>query len=48
MSPPDPFEPKEFRNGRIRVYGCSPGCLLLSLAASVLLTILVNVLIRLL
>jgi hypothetical protein len=33
---------------RVRVYGCSPGCLLLSLAASILLTILVNVLIRLL
>jgi len=33
--------------GRVRVYGCSPGCLLLSLAVSVL-TILINVLIRLL
>jgi len=33
--------------GRVRVYGCSPGCLLLSLAVSVLLTIVVNVLIRL-
>jgi len=43
-----PFDPQEFRDGRVRVYGCSPGCLLLSLAVSVLLTILVNVLIRLL
>lgn len=43
----DPFEPKTLRGGRVRVYGCSPGCLLLSLAVSVLLTILVNVLIRL-
>jgi hypothetical protein len=48
MNAPDPFEPKEFRDGRIRVYGCSPGCLLLSLAVSILLTILLNVLIRLL
>jgi hypothetical protein len=43
-----PFGPREFRNGRVHVYGCSPGCLLLSLAVSVLLTILLNVLIRLL
>jgi hypothetical protein len=35
------------RGGGIRVYGCSPGCLLISLLASVALTILVNVLIRL-
>ena len=35
------------RRGGVRVYGCSPGCLMLSLAASVLLTVLVNVLIRL-
>jgi hypothetical protein len=33
---------------RVRVYGWSPGCLLLSLAVSVFLTILINVLIRLL
>jgi hypothetical protein len=43
-----PFGPRELRDGRVRVYGCSPGCLLLSLAVSVLLTILLNVLIRLL
>ena len=30
------------------IYGCSPGCLLLSLAVSVLLTILINILIWLL
>ena len=34
------------RRSGVRVYGCSPGCLLLSLAASVLLTVLANVLIR--
>jgi hypothetical protein len=47
VNPRDPFEPKVLREGRIRVYGCSPGCLLLSLAVSVLLTILLNILIRL-
>jgi hypothetical protein len=36
------------RRGSVRVYGCSPGCLILSLVASALLTLLVNVLIRLL
>jgi hypothetical protein len=38
---------KSIGGGRVRVYGCSPGCLLLSLGASILLTILLNVLIRL-
>jgi hypothetical protein len=40
------FSPREFRGGRVRVYGCSPGCLLTSLLASVVLTILLNLLIR--
>jgi hypothetical protein len=40
------FSPKEFRGGRVQVYGCSPGCLLTSLLLSVVLTILVNLLIR--
>jgi hypothetical protein len=47
MPADDLFRPKSLSGGRVRVYGCSPGCLLLSLAVSVLLTILVNVLIRL-
>jgi hypothetical protein len=47
MAPSDPPAPKRLSDGRVRVYGCSPGCLLLSLALSVVLTILVNVLIRL-
>lgn len=34
------------REGPVRVYGCSPGCLVFSLAVSVILTVLVNVLIR--
>ena len=36
------FEPKEFKGGRVKVYGCSPGCLLVSLAVSVILTLVVN------
>lgn len=42
-----PFgKPRTFRNGRVRVYGCSPGCLMWSIALSIGLTILVNLLIR--
>jgi hypothetical protein len=47
------FEPSGRRSeddhGRstVRVVGCSPGCLLMSLAVSLVLTILLNVLIRL-
>ena len=47
MSERDPFGPRTFGSGRVRVYGCSPGCLIVSLAVSVLLTILLNLLIRL-
>jgi hypothetical protein len=36
------FESGESKRGRVRVYGCSPGCLLVSIAISVLLTLLVN------
>ena len=32
--------------GRVQVYGCSPGCLFLSLGISIFLTILLNLLIR--
>ena len=32
--------------GRVRVYGCSPGCLLLSLGLSIFVTIVLNLLIR--
>jgi hypothetical protein len=35
------------RGSRVRVYGCSPGCLGLSLFVSLVLTILINVLVRL-
>jgi hypothetical protein len=40
------FRPRTFRGGRVRVYGCSPGCLLVSLAVSLFLTIVINLLIR--
>ncbi|MDP8910962.1 MAG: hypothetical protein M3M94_02710 [Actinomycetota bacterium] len=32
--------------GRVQVYGCSPGCLLMSLGVSLFLTIVLNLLIR--
>ena len=31
------LRPRTYREGRVRVYGCSPGCLLVSLAVSVVL-----------
>jgi hypothetical protein len=48
MAALEPRRPKTFADGRFRAYGCSPGCLLLSLAVSVLLTIVLNLLLRLL
>ncbi len=36
------FKPKEFKDGRVKVYGCSPGCLLVSIALSVFLTLALN------
>jgi hypothetical protein len=44
----DLFGTRPAGNGRVKVYGCSPGCLLVSIAVSIALTIFVNVLIRLL
>ncbi len=38
----DLFGGREFAGGRVRVYGCSPGCLMISLAVSVILTLLLN------
>ena len=32
--------------GRVKVYGCSPGCLLVSIGLSVFLTIVLNLLLR--
>jgi hypothetical protein len=42
MEPGDPPRPRTLADGRVRVYGCSPGWLRASLAVSVLLTILVK------
>lgn len=41
------FKPWTSRSGRVRVYGCSPGCLLVSLGLSLALTLLVNGCLRL-
>ena len=41
------FKPREFRDGRLKVYGCSPGCLLVSIALSIFLTLALNGCIRL-
>jgi hypothetical protein len=40
------FSPREYRGGRVKVYGCGPGCLIASLLISIVLTILVNLVIR--
>ena len=36
------FGPREFKEGRVQVFGCSPGCLLISILGSVILTVLAN------
>jgi hypothetical protein len=41
------FRPREYRGGRVKLYGCSPGCLLVSLAVSIVLTLALNGCIRL-
>lgn len=41
------FRPREFRDGRVKVYGCSPGCVFVSIALSLILTLAVNGCIRL-
>jgi len=43
---PPLFGGRSYRGGRVRVYGCSPGCLLLSIFLSLVLTVVVNLLIR--
>jgi hypothetical protein len=41
------FGPREFRGGQVRLYGCSPGCLLLSLLVSLVLTVVLNLILQL-
>lgn len=40
------FGSRSFGGGRVQVFGCSPGCLLLSLLVSIILTIGLNLLLR--
>ncbi len=40
------FSPRSYRGGQVKVYGCSPGCLLVSLLLSLFVTIVLNLLIR--
>lgn len=42
------FTPKELKGGRVKVYGCSPGCLIVSIAVSLFLTLVLNGCIRVL
>jgi hypothetical protein len=37
---------RDVAGGRVRVYGCSPGCLVASLLLSLVLTLAINLLIR--
>ncbi len=39
-------QPKEFAGGRVRVHGCSPGCLVASIGVSILLSWLLTVLVN--
>lgn len=41
------FKPREYRDGRVKLYGCSPGCLLVSIALSIFLTLALNGCLRL-
>jgi len=41
------FRPRSFRDGKVQVYGCSPGWLLLSLFVSIILTIVLNIVLNL-
>lgn len=40
------FGPRDVAGGRVQVWGCSPGCLLVSLLVSIVLTILLNLLLH--
>ncbi len=36
------FSPREYKGGRVKIYGCSPGCLAVSIGISLFLTLAVN------
>lgn len=40
------FRPKEFRDGQVRVYGCTPGWILLWIGISLVLTLVLNLLLN--
>ena len=40
------FGGRSYGGGRVRVYGCSPGCLVISLVLSLFLTLVLNLLLR--
>lgn len=42
----DMFGPRIYRGGKVQVWGCSPGCLLLSIGVSLILTLLLNLVIN--
>lgn len=41
------FGARSFRDGRVQVYGCSPGWILLWLLVSLILTLVLNLIINL-
>jgi hypothetical protein len=36
------FGPRSYKGGRVQVWGCSPGCIILSIVVSVILTVVLN------
>lgn len=42
-----PFAPRSFAGGRVRVFGCTPAWLLISLVASIVLTLVLNLIVGL-
>ena len=41
------FGPQEFKTGTVKVYGCSPGWILLWLLISIVFTVILNLLLNL-
>lgn len=41
------FESRSFGGGRVQVYGCSPGCIILSIVISVALSVILTLLLNL-
>jgi hypothetical protein len=40
------FGPRSFAGGRVQIYGCSPGCILISMIVSVALSLLLTLLLN--